>query len=220
MNSLHDLEDFVSQRSLPIHTLTRGTASLRVLPPSVPIKTNKRRLLVFRWGPTRPADAPDAGGPTSGELTCVMENELVLIMDRLDFRKSEDRMDSGNRSLEEILIEEFHRHLMAHSVEMATGMGRPGCQFCPSLPLSPELEPSEKALLDPGQFQMAFCRELAKTINEIYSNMLSGHLRSTKFLWDLKKKLKNKPWDKPPASPGAILPKLFNEGDTGIRATA
>ena len=158
--------------------------------------------------------------PSAEKMICeTLWNGMNPVLEGFDFRQSEERMEKDKRSVEELLMEEFHRHLMAHSIEMTTGKGRPVCQFCPSLSLRPELEPGEQALLDPGQFQMPICRDLAKTLNGIYSKMLSGHLASKAFFLGLKEKLRSNPWDKPPASPGAMLSKPLAEGDTGIRAT-
>jgi hypothetical protein len=124
-------------------------------------------------------------------------------MDVQEIRKPEEHMDNGKGSLEGLLMEEYQRHLMAHSIETAVGKGRPGCQFCPTLKV--KTGRPQRSLMCPENFPQRFYRALAKDVNKIHRMARSGHLGATKFMRNLKKMVRERPWDKPPASPGAIL---------------
>ena len=101
------------------------------------------------------------------------------------------------------LLAEFFRHHLAHSAKIAAGKGERGCQFCPTLKV--KVGTSRRRLLRAEMFAQRFYRTLAKELNRIDRMARSGHLEATKFMHDLEKMVKEKPWDKPPASPGAIL---------------
>ncbi len=125
-------------------------------------------------------------------------------------------MEAG-RSLEKKLLEEYFRHHLAHSAKVASGTGQRGCQFCPTLKI--KAGNPQRGLMRAEVFPQRFYRTLAKELNKIHRMSRSGHLEATKFMRDLKKMVKELPWDKPPASPGAILPKPLAEDNMGIRAT-
>ncbi len=101
----------------------------------------------------------------------------------------------------EELLAEFFRHHLAHSSKIAEGKGERGCQFCPTLKV--KLGSSRRGLMRAEMFAQRFYRTLAKDLNKIDRMARSGHLEATKFMQDLERMVK--PWDKPPASPGAIL---------------
>ena len=102
------------------------------------------------------------------------------------------------------LLEEFFRHLLAHSDMVARGKGQRGCQFCPTLKI--KIGRPQRALMSAEIFPQRFYRTLAKDMNKIHRMAASGHLEATKFMRDLENMVRQRPWDKPPASPGAILP--------------
>ena len=103
----------------------------------------------------------------------------------------------------ETLLAEFFRHHLAHSAKIAAGKGERGCQFCPTLKV--KVGSSQRGLMRAEIFAQRFYRTLAKELNKIDRMARSGHLEATKFMRDLEKMVKEKPWDKPPSSPGAIL---------------
>src|SRR5258706_15953533 len=111
-------------------------------------------------------------------------------------------MEAG-RSLEKKLLEEYFRHHLAHSAKVASGTGQRGCQFCPTLKIN--TGGSQRGLMRAEVFPQRFYRTLAKDLNKIHRMSLSGHLEATRFMRDLEQMVKEMPWDKPPASPGAIL---------------
>ena len=126
----------------------------------------------------------------------------------------------GNRtlSLREKLLAEFFRHHLAHAEKVASGRGHRGCQFCPTLKVKDGN--LRRGYMRPGHFPQRFYRDFARDVNKIKRMALSGHLEATRFMADLETFLKSKPWDKPPASPGAILPAPLAEADLGVRGVA
>jgi hypothetical protein len=126
----------------------------------------------------------------------------------------------GNRqlSLREKLLAEYLHHHLAHAKKAASGGGQRGCQFCPTLKVRPGS--SLRGFLRPGLFPQRFYRDLTRDMNKIKRMALSGHMEAARFMADLERFLKSKPWDKPPASPGAILSAPLADGVIGVRAVA
>jgi tRNA 2-selenouridine synthase SelU len=118
----------------------------------------------------------------------------------------------------EKLLEEFFRHHLAHSAKIAAGKGQRGCQFCPTLKL--KAGSSRRGLMRAEIFAERFYRTLAKELNKIDRMARSGHVEASKFMHDLEKMVKEKPWDKPPASPGAILEAPLGESAQGALSVA
>ncbi len=127
-------------------------------------------------------------------------------------------MTEGERSLKDELLEEYFHHHMAHSAQIAIGKGQRGCQFCPTLKIKAG-EP-QRGLMRAEVFPQRFYRTLAKDLNKIHRMALSGHLEATKFMRDLEKVVKERPWDKPPASPGGILAAPIAESVEGASLVA
>lgn len=110
----------------------------------------------------------------------------------------------GNEpTLEEKLLGEYLRHQLAHAQEAASGRGRRGCQFCPTLKVRPD-RPG-RGFWDEGLFPQRFLRDLTRDLNKISRMALNGHQEAGRFMERLDKALTSKPWDKPPSSPGALL---------------
>lgn len=98
---------------------------------------------------------------------------------------------------------EYLRHHLAHAQDVASGRGRRGCPFCPTLKVKPGR--STRGILREGLFSQRFLRNLTKDLNKIGKMAMDGHEEAGRFLETLKTSLKGRPWDKPPSSPGAIL---------------
>jgi hypothetical protein len=129
--------------------------------------------------------------------------ELQECWDCIGILLMEDLMKKDGMSTKENLLEEFFRHHLAHSSKVAGGKGQRGCQFCPTLKV--KSGSPRRSLMRAEIFAQRFYRSLAKDVNKIHRMARSGHLEATKFMRHLKKMVKDRPWDKPPASPGAVL---------------